>query len=173
MVWIASANGTGSSGQITFSSIPSTFTHLQVRIFARSTTTGYSTFPLFISSNLNGSANIWWHSLIGNGSTATSGNYQQAGAYLIDGPSATATANVYAGSVVDILDYANTNKNKTYRAISGYDGNGSGYARLTSYFEGSTNAINTIYVSDVSGANFTTGTRVDLYGITTSQVTGA
>jgi hypothetical protein len=53
-------------------------------------------------------------------------------------------ANIFSAHIIDILDYANTNKFKTTRTLHGYDLNGSG---LIQYFSGnwrSTSAISTI-----------------------------
>ena len=73
---------------------------------------------------------------------------------------------------MDILDYTNTNKNKTIRAIAGFDANGSGTAGLWSSVYLDTSAITSIAVG-TANSNFAAGSRLDLYGITTSQVTGA
>jgi hypothetical protein len=44
------------------------------------------------------------------------------------------TASVYSAGVIDILDYANTNKYKTMRILDGTDANGSGEAFLCHHF---------------------------------------
>ena len=101
--------GAGGSATVTFSSIPSTYTHLQVRYIARDTFA--ATYDI-TSLKLNGATSGYsWHELSGNGSTASAGagtstSYIRAGrvSYAND------TANTFAGGVLDILDYANTNK---------------------------------------------------------------
>jgi hypothetical protein len=169
---IASFAANGSSGSVDFTSIPQTFTHLQVRMFGRSSS-ATTNFPFFIASNLN-TGTCWWHSLIGNGTAASPSNYSQGGMYTLDGPAASSTANVFGSVIVDIPDYTNTSKRKTFKSIAGYDANGSGIVRFTSYAEGGTGAITSINISTVGAGNFVTGSRFDLYGITSNTIaTGA
>ena len=161
---IATASGTGSSGTITFNSIPSTYTHLQIRAIARddrgaalnncymrlnSATTGYST-----------------HYLVGNGSTASADNWINAD-YIDVGinTGASATSGIMSAFVIDILDYANTNKYKTTRQLSGSDQNGSGSIRFQSGLWQSTNAITSITLHANTSWNFTSTTQFALYGI--------
>lgn len=172
MVWIAGANGNGSSA-IFFNDIPQTFTHLQVRVFGRG---GVASTGSNIYTNWYGSTSASTysdHRLGGDGSTAYSaadtGLPYIFGGAMFSG--ANATANIMGTCIIDILDYTNTNKFKTLRMIGGNDRNGSGQAILASGLIQFSGAITTGYV-DTEGA-FTTATRVDLYGITSSQVTGA
>ena len=64
---------------------------------------------------------------------------------------ASATSGVFAAAVIDILDYANTNKNKTIRALDGLDNNGSGTVAFSSSLWSSTSAINSIEISGLGG----------------------
>lgn len=161
---IATANGTGSSGVITFSSIPSTFKHLQIRMTGRGTVAstnieGYITF--------NGSSSSYYqgHQLFGDGATA----YSQSSSGTTSGWSTfmtanSATANVNGVGIVDILDYADTNKYKTTRTLTGYDLNGSGLIIFRSNLWQNTAAINSISFT-TSAANFDSTTKFALYGI--------
>jgi len=63
---IASASGTGSSGTITFSSIPSTYQHLQIRGTADSSGAGTQQ-DLFITLNGVTSASYTWHQVRATG----------------------------------------------------------------------------------------------------------
>jgi hypothetical protein len=157
--------GGGGSASITFSSIPSTYTHLQIRAISRQTSTGVNAYLQFNSDT--SSANYTQHQLAGNGSTVsasatTTGTL--SGAYLFYGASSSQGANVFGAAVIDILDYANTNKYKTGRSLSGYDNNGSGVLNLTSALWLSTSAISSITVLPQS-ANFAQYTQFALYGI--------
>jgi hypothetical protein len=76
-----------------------------------------------------------------------------------------AGSNTYYTSVVDILDYKNTNKFKTMRSLDGYDNNGDGYVFLQSFLWRSTSAITDIQISLGGGANITTASQFALYGI--------
>jgi hypothetical protein len=170
MVWIASATVT-TPGSLVISSIPQTFTHLQVRFWGRSNNNGTNASVMFCLPNNDFSALYSSHALNGDGASATSANtlVSQWGGYSTAG--STATANVYGAVIIDILDYTNTNKNRVQRSISGYDSNGNGRVSLTSQLFRSTTAITSLGI--YTEGNMAVGTRVDLYGITSSQVTGA
>jgi hypothetical protein len=116
--------GSGGASSITFSSIPSTYTHLQIRMFAQ--TTNSNTDSTII---INGNSSVYRHQLYGNGSTVTA-NANSGDAYIIFTPGN--TANTFGPAVIDILDYTNTNKNTTVRALSGRDLNGSGFVGIGS-----------------------------------------
>ena len=74
------------------------------------------------------------------------------------------TSGIFSGGVIDILDYANTNKYKTSRGLSGYDANGSGLLYLASGLWMNTAAITSIEITDALG-NFATNSTFALYGI--------
>ena len=168
MVWIAGANG--GSAQISFSSIPSTFTHLQLRAFVRDSTSAATNT---VKLNFNGDLSAIYdtHNLQGDGSSPLSNNIlNQDTCWFGVAPAATSTANVFGAFVIDILDYTNTNKFKVVRTIGGYDANGSGIVSLRSNSWRNTNAITSL--TFYTGGT-TSSSRFDLYGITSSQVTGA
>ena len=116
--------GSGGASSITFSSIPSTYTHLQIRMFAQ-TTNGNTDSTI----SINGNSSVYRHQLYGNGSSA-SANATSGDAYIIFTPGN--TANTFGPAIIDILDYTNANKNTTVRAFSGRDLNGSGYVGIGS-----------------------------------------
>ena len=158
---IATVNvGAGGTSSISFTSIPSTYQHLQVRAISRSNYV--DTFDyIYISTP---SAGTWYHGLVGDGSTASAigGSYRK----LTDlTPGSTTTASVFSGAIIDILDYANTNKNKTVRSLAGYDANGSGRIVLYSSLIDSTNAISTLTFTSDNASNFAQYTSFALYGI--------
>ena len=176
MVWIAGQTvGAGGAASVTFSSIPQTFTHLQVRVFMRDAQTFGTYDNLYYRLNGDAGSNYSNHRLLGDGTSAYSYNYTSQ-TFVATGtnPSINSTANVFGVSIIDFLDYTNTNKYKTSRSISGFDGNGSGFVSLDSGLWMSTSAITSILLGGQnSGATPVQYTRVDLYGITSSQVTGA
>jgi hypothetical protein len=161
--------GSGGASSLTFTSIPQTFTHLQLRVFgvAPSANTNY-----FTTINSSGFGNYARHELRGNGSVVTSGSVTADAPiiYYTDGVASTSYPFV---SVVDILDYTNTNKNKVARALSGRDENGSGLLGLYSWLWTNTSAITTLSVDSFSASQFSQYSRADLYGISTSNATGA
>jgi hypothetical protein len=162
-----------SAGSITFSSIPQNFTHLQVRISARSDFAS-AVASGFIRFNGDSGSSYPYHYLQGDGASVTAtGTTAGTVGFLGNFPAASATANTFEASITDILDYTNTNKNKTIRTFSGFDANGSGQIFYASSLWLNTAAITSILLVSGGGANFVAGTRADLYGIGTSNATGA
>jgi hypothetical protein len=81
----------------------------------------------------------------------------------------TSTGGSFGVSIVDILDYANTNKYKTVRVLSGVDFNGTlaGYGGYVGPLSGNwrnTSAITSIKINAQTG-NFTQYSQFALYGI--------
>ncbi len=153
--------GAGGSATISFSSIPSTFKHLQLRIIARSTAGGSAVTGMncSINSSVNAVRN---HYLYGNGSTASAGAQVANQIGWATGTSQTASA--FATSIVDILDYANTSKNKTFRMLAGDETNGNGDIALFSQLFDTTAAISTLTLS-LNAGNFAQYSQAALYGI--------
>ena len=158
---IASASGTGSSNTISFTSIPQTFTHLQIRGIAKPTVADGVVKLSFNGVTATTNYNI--HAMNGNGSTA-SAFYENTSQFIYGFANNVATGDIYGVGVIDILDYTNTNKNRTTRALTGYDKNGSGDVNLLSHLYRSTTAVTQIDLI-LNQGNFTTGTRIALYGI--------
>ena len=157
--------GSGGTATITFSSIPGTYTHLQVRGIAKSNSAG----TLYLNYGFNGVTGTSYssHYLFGNGSTAgaNAGNGASASSmYFNEFPPST-VANTFGVFVLDILDYTNTNKYKTTRILSGNDQNGSGVVSLSSGLFMSTNAITQIDLNPQSAAGFAQYSQFALYGI--------
>jgi hypothetical protein len=144
----------GGLSSVTFAGIPQTgYSHLQVRIMAVTNTTANSATTTF--NGTNGRT----HWLTGNGSTT-----QAAGdATKIFFPLTQGSTTAPCVGIMDILDYANTNKYKTTRALEGYDANGSGNVSLTSGLWQSTSAINSITITAVG--TFNQYSQFALYGV--------
>lgn len=162
---IATANGTGSSGTITFSSIPSTFKHLQIRGIMRTDEAGATETNCYITVNGVTGTSYAYHILRGNGSTViASGGASTGFTFPGNATGAAATASVMGVLIVDILDYGSTTKNKTLRYFTGFDRNGAGEVYVSSGLYNSTNAISSIEIK-TSSNNWTTSTTFALYGI--------
>jgi hypothetical protein len=115
--------GAGGTSTITFSSIPSTYTHLQIRMFARSNRAGNNEST--VNLRINGQTSSYsYHRLIGDGSSASSSGGGSTYAMFFYGISS--TANIFGAGIFDILDYTNTNKYKTVRTLIGHDQSGAG-----------------------------------------------
>jgi len=159
---IATATGTGSSGTVTFSSIPSTYASLQIRWIAKD-----NVGSEFINVRLNGDtgSNYARHALRGNGATVgAAGGASQTSFYGFGVSNGTNSTYNNVG-ILDIHDYASTTKNKTVRTISGVDGNGTGEIDLLSGLWMSTSAVTSVSFIMTGGANFDTTTVFSLYGI--------
>lgn len=159
---IATANPT--SGSVIFSSIPQTYQHLQVRAIWRSTNA--SVADGFIM-RFNGTTSTYTsHWLQGDGATATtsaqSGNNAMR---FTQAPGANAGSNVFGVAIIDILDYANNNKNKTARFLAGFDNNGSGQVALDGGLWVNTSPVNEITFFPNLSNDFVAGTQIALYGI--------
>jgi hypothetical protein len=159
----------GGLTSITFAGIPQTgYSHLQVRCIARGTS-GSATDNWYLQLNEDTATNYSQHYIYGNGTTVVGSGLGAniSTPYMGLLPSTANTANAFGASVVDILDYTNTNKFKTMRSLSGYDNNGTdGYMFLYSSNWRSTNAINSIKFTPVSGSgSFAQYTQFALYGV--------
>jgi hypothetical protein len=162
----------GSSGQstITFGSIPSTYKHLQIRYIARNSGTGDNFIALKWIFNSDSTAVYSNHYIYGNGSVtgsaALTSTTSAGGAGLLGmiHDNATGYTNMFGAGVIDILDYANTNKYKTCRLLGGEDLNGSGRVYLMSSNWQKTTAITQIDLSFETG-NCMEYSQFALYGI--------
>jgi len=149
--------GAGGASTLTFSSIPSTYTHLQVRSLAKNSTTT----NVWMRINSDTGANYATHYLNGDGSSASASNYINQGEGIFYGYN---TGLQSSAAVLDLLDYANTNKFKTTRSLTGFDANGSGQLYLWSGLWRSTAAVNSLTIYS-GGGTFTEYSSFALYGI--------
>jgi hypothetical protein len=157
---IATVNVSSAVSSITFSSIPSTYQHLQVRFISK-LSAGDDVIMRFNGDTAN---NYWNHILYGNGSSAIS-SVPFGGAYSGVALYYTGSSSSIAGGVVDVLDYTSTNKNKTVTFLGGYDDNGSGNSDFASGLWFATPAaVTSITLKPVSN-NFSQYSSFALYGI--------
>ena len=159
--------GTATS-TVTFSSIPSTYKHLQLRLVTRNTSS--NNYNAWFQMQINGDtgANYSEHALTGNGSSATAfGAASNASIDAWVNPGSDAGAGIFGASIIDILDYTNTNKYKTIRVLNGADVNVSTTRIGMQLFSAAwlnTNAITSITFNGANG-NFDTNSKFALYGI--------
>lgn len=158
---IATATGTGSSGTITFSSIPSTYKSLQLRF------NSVTADVIFFQFNGDTGTNYTFHNVTGSngtiytgGGTANNYVYSNAGWYGSNGTAPEV-------GIMDINDYAISTKNKTVRIFTGTDRNvaTTGQVSLVSSLWLNTAAITSIKVYTQSSTNFASGTTFALYGV--------
>jgi hypothetical protein len=152
--------GAGNATDITFSSIPQTYTHLQLRMSVRcSATNGGSVRVRF---NSDSGLNYTYHVVGGDGASA--GVASGANTTEMIAGSGLQNTTYFAGQIIDILDYRDTNKFKTMRHLGGVDANGSGAAQLASGLWRSTSAVTSIYLVPQS-ASFSQYSHFALYGV--------
>lgn len=151
--------GSGGTANVQFTSIPQTFTHLQIRESALTTATDPSTLIRFNSDTGNNYAN---HQLYGTGSSVLASGNSSIN-YIFGNPFTNSSTSPSVG-VVNILDYANTNKYKTVRVLSGIDTNGGGYVILRTGLWMNTNAITSIQLP-INAGSYSQYSHFALYGI--------
>lgn len=165
--------GSGGASDITFSSIPGTYTHLQIRGISCGTRADYRIGEAEITFNSDTGANYACHDMYGNGSTVTTTGLSSRSNIRIApgtlGGNAGGTA-FFGAIIIDILDYANTNKYKTMRSLSGVDINGdyagvAGRLGVTSGLWQNTNAITSIKFTPTGASPFVQYTTFALYGV--------
>lgn len=168
---IASATGTGSSNTITFSSIPGTYRHLQLRMLLKNTntsTTGFSSTRINFNSSTG--SNYWGHYLLGNSTSVLVGSNvgldTAFSCIACEISSTTSLANMMGMAIIDIYDYTSTTKNKTVRIFDGADTNsGTSRIALESASWSATPAAITSITITAGSSNFTSTSQFALYGI--------
>lgn len=165
---ISTVSLTTNQTNIEFTSIPATFQHLQIRAFVRSTSNSGGATDASFRVQINGDTgnNYAWHQLAGDGSSASSFASSSTGDMVaVAGTSSAAGTNTFGVGIIDILDYASTNKTKVIRVLGGYDNNGNGQIVMRSGFRNNTAAITSIKLFYSGLGDFAANTRIALYGI--------
>jgi hypothetical protein len=161
---IATTIGNGTSDEIIFSSIPSTYTHLQIRGIANA---GGTVNTMNVRLNGDSASNYTRHRLIGDRSTAgTVGQTSQSQTPFLSSTGLPSLSNSYGAFIIDILDYTNTNKYTTTRVFAGVENNlgGSSCVELTSGLWLNTSAVTSVTVR-LNGGAYTVPSQIALYGI--------
>jgi hypothetical protein len=163
--------GAGGVSSITFSSIPITYTHLQIRGIGQSTTAGTGTqdYQLMFNGDALSTSNTNYtqHRLYGNGASAFA-DYTNGSIMSFRAPNSGRT-NIFGTAIIDILDYSNVNKYKTVKSLTGVDINSAatvfGTMWLTSgVYVANTNAITSITIGSPT-ANLAQYSSFALYGV--------
>jgi hypothetical protein len=157
---IATVTAAGGETSLNFTSIPGTYKSLQIRGWLKSSGGGGGNMRY----NSDTGSNYALHSVGGNGSSVfASGSASQTYMFIVD----TSGSTYNSTTIVDIIDYASTTKNKTMSAWYGYDNNSTnGSTYLYSGLWMSTSAITSIQLGtgNFSGT-FAAGSTFALYGI--------
>ncbi len=169
--------GSGGSSNVEFTSIPGTYTHLQIRLLGQSNRGTYNidSFKVQVgNSTIDTASNYSRHELFSSQVSPGSSVLSDGGgntAFFYGGVSGTTVkANTFGVSIIDVLDYANTNKYKTFRCLSAAETNGAdagyaGFIQLSSGSWRSTSAIDRIKIFPETGTLWTQYSHFALYGI--------
>lgn len=153
-----------STATVTFSAIPQGYKHLQLRMFVQQSSATENNDILEFQFNGDTSANYAEHSIRGDGSSVlAASNTLSAG--WVDRCIPRIGSSSFGVVVMDILDYTSTSKNKTIRALGGFDRNGGGIITLSSSLWFKTPETITSIMLRPQSASFTQYSRFSLYGI--------
>ena len=160
--------GSGGTSAITFSSIPSTYKHLQIRGILRSNPSYPDGEYGFVRVN-GSSASIYSAGYtFGNGTVAGTGSFGGTATGWVLSQLATNDAdlaNAFGPNIWEFLDYADTNKFKTFRGYVSNERNGSGTINLADGAWRSTSAITSIAITPGGGTAWLQYSTLALYGI--------
>jgi hypothetical protein len=161
--------GAGGQTTISFTSIPSTYKHLQLRWIGRASQANTG-LGVYMRINGNTGSNYARHWLRGNGSAASSGAAVSATQIDIGGvPGSSSPSSIFGAGIIDILDYTNTNKNKTIRSLQGTNQNTTADDNVffaSGFMFANTNAVTQIdVIADSSSPGFVQYSQFALYGI--------
>ena len=155
------------ASSVTFSSIPSTYEHLQLRTNVKNSKPSNNYDPLSIQFNGDSANNYAFHRMYGfstsngaDGSASTSSILAYAVATL--GGSDRAE---YGGACFDVLDYRNSNK---YTTVACTGGGSTSLVGLASGVWLSTAAVTSITVASISSRTLLRGSEFTLYGLNSS-----
>jgi len=160
------------TASVEFSGIPATYEHLQVRMTVKDNRAHYVD-PMDFS--INGDTNVANYTIhVMYAYDSTVGDYGAASnsqiAYLTSSGSSSyeVSATAYASLVIDILDYANTNKN----TVTTWTSNAFSEFR-TQLYRGSmlwadTSAVTSLTFEPRNAPNFVRGSEFTLYGLNSS-----
>ena len=166
---IATYTASGGETAFTFSSIPATYSSLQIRAIARDTPNVSGVTGYRLTFNGDTATNYATHYLQGDGTSATAVGIASTTRIIIQGGEvrgATTHPTIYGASIIDILDYASTTKTKTTKAFAGGDVNGvaAGIIALNSGLWNSTAAVTSLTITAAS-TSFAASSTFALYGI--------
>ena len=144
----------GGASSVTISGLPqSGYQHLQIRALLLPNSGGGNTN--YIQLNGDTSANYSWHMLRNASALSGGGDVEMILPSAYGSPSSI---------IIDILDYTNTTKYKTIRAIGGGDNNTAGFVNFTSGNWRSTSSINSFKLYSNSGS-YLQYSNIAVYGI--------
>ena len=156
--------GSGGAATISFSSIPSTYTDLCLKLSSRANATGGPTWH-DVNVTLNGSGTYSTRNLYGDGSTAGSFNDTTITVRIV---SNTATSNTFGSAELYIPNYAGSNQKSASSDMVSENNGTQAYAGIAAQLFTSTAAITSITLTPTGSFNFMQYSTATLYGIKNS-----
>ena len=157
------------AASVLFDDIPSTYEHLQLRMSVRDTAAGTAA-SIYIElggtgdSPVDTGANYSRHYMKGEGSSvAASSGTGNNNVWLGKSAASGSPAAEYSSLIIDVVDYANSNKNTTIMALN------NGLPESISFRSGlwdDTSVLNAIRMD--ADSNFVRGSEFTLYGLKSS-----
>jgi len=146
---------------VTFTSIPSTYTDLCIKVSARTNSAAVYEYMYINFNNTTYVATVRY--LQGSGSGANSGTESTGYLGIVDGNNA--TANTFSNNEIYIPNYAGSN-NKSYSVDGTMENNATeSYMHLIAGLWSSTAAINQIAIKAGNTQSFLTNSTFYLYGV--------
>ena len=161
--------GAGGSASASFTSIPATYTHLQLRWIGRASQANTG-LGVYMRINNNTGSNYARHWLRGNGSAASAATSASTTEISLGGvPGSSSPSGMFGAGIIDILDYTNTNKYKTIRSMQGTNQNTTADDNMffvSGFMFANTNAVTQIdVIADSGGVGFVEYSSFALYGL--------
>jgi hypothetical protein len=121
--WIQTLSGTGSSNTVSFTSLPTDYRHLQIRISAR-VGSGTATNDMLVRFNSISTTSYWSRGVRGQGagsSAAGAEQYLATNAITLRDSLADASnsGTMTSNQIIDIGEYQQTAKTKTLKVVGG------------------------------------------------------
>jgi hypothetical protein len=160
----------GGLASLTFAGIPTGYQHLQIRAIARNTVASTGAEGVAFVINGDTSASYAYQSLqtinvVNSGNPFTNAFASQTS--VITGVSVEGgeLANAFSANIIDVLDYRNVTKNKTFRTLYGMNTNGgTDVLGLRSGVWLKTDAITSLTLTNTNGS-FAQHSFFALYGV--------
>jgi hypothetical protein len=153
--------GAGGATSVSFTSIPQTYTHLEVRATMLNASNFYTVKLRF---NSDTGANYPTSQLVSFNATSFSGSGPDADTGAMIGIGARNVTSYSSAIVAKIYEYSKTNLYKRWVGQGGVDGNGTGQTKVSYGYWANQNAITNIYCY-ADGSTMNEYTQFALYGI--------
>jgi hypothetical protein len=159
--------GSGGQSGVEFTSIPSTYKHLQIRGVARQDFASSNQRGCRMQFNADTGNNYGAGQTYYNGSTQADEFYTPTDVfYLGEWPGPGRTTGVFFHFVIDIHNYADTSMFKNAMSYGFYQSfSQGGFAQSGGGIWRNTSAVTSIKLFEGANANLTQNTRISLYGI--------